>query len=126
MAIDFRPKLGVPNLTPGMPAFTPAAPPVQPHAPIETVNQAAEQAVPQLDDGAPSAEVYAGLRSFVPEPGALTCKGCSSDGPSLRDVAPPSLLGRIPTWARWAIGGTVLLGSIGLLTFAVRRRGADG
>lgn len=100
----------------GPPVIANSAPVVTPNVPQLGPN------VSQMSPGAMAAQATNCnmLRGFIPR--ARGCAGCSPDGPSLRDVAPPSLFARLPKWALWVGGLTGLGVTAGLIYWLTRRR----
>jgi hypothetical protein len=90
-------------------------PPVLTTAPVVTPN------VPNVMPGAPSmypSQVAARANAGVGcPPGQVGC----GETPSLRDIAPPSFLSKIPRWALW-LGGAAGLGLAAWLVVALVRR----
>ena len=117
MGPDLRiamPQVGAPRM--GPPVFVPSAPVTTPNATYMQTPHA-----PTPGQTAANAINYNTLRGNIPQPGTLNCKGCGSEGPSLRDISPPAFLANAPKWVLW-VGGLAGLGGAHALIILLARR----
>mgnify|MGYP000885037443 CR=1 FL=1 len=99
-------RMGPPVIATGAPVMAPNVPTMGPAIPMPTPGQTAA----------------ANLQGYATGSiGAMRCRGCGPNGPSLRDVAPPSWISRMPTWLKWT-GGVLGLGGLGLVIWMIARR----
>lgn len=97
-------RMGPPVIATGAPVTNPNVPNIGPNLPMPTPGQTAAQNLK-------------GLLGFN-----KGCRDCGVNGPSLRDVAPPSWIARMPRWAFWLGGLVGLGGATALIVWLVRRR----
>lgn len=102
--------VGPPIVTSGAPLVLPQTPTMQHGAPTSYPGQQAAQAID-----------YNALRGFAQAARQPSGIACGPEGPSLRDIAPPSFLDKIPLWAKIAAGVTATGLAIGLIVYFTRR-----